>query len=228
MKSKMKWAGLLILAMLTVPLFAAVGMAKESKTVKITFINSKGEIQSQLEDAAKRFGKENPGVNLEIVPCPVGQSPFERVSALYAAGSAPTLLMLDGGDLPNLKDKLANLSREKWVKDAAANTLDDCTINKKVIAFPFTVEGYGLIYNKVVLDKAFGGKFDPAAIKTIQGLENAFKKVEASGVAPLIISPMDWSLAAHFLCIAYREQSNRPAAVEQFLENLKKGKVDFG
>jgi raffinose/stachyose/melibiose transport system substrate-binding protein len=222
---KVKWLLVVVSLLTTVSLFGGTGMA--AKKVKIELFNSKGEIQSQLEDMAKLFSKENRGLSMEIIPCPAGQSPFERVSVLYSSGMAPTLLMLDGGDLPKLKNKFVNLSKEKWVKDAADNTLDDGKIDGKVIAFPFAVEGYGFIYNKAVLTKCFGDKFDPASIKTIKDLGNTFKKVAAAGMAPLIVSPMDWSLAAHFLAIAYREQSKNPAVVNKFLQNLQKGKADL-
>jgi len=98
-------------------------------------------------------------------------------------------------------------------------------VEGKIVAFPFAVEGYGFIYNKVVLDKAFGGKFDPTSIKTTKSLEEAFKKVAASGVAPLIVSPLDWSLGNHYLGLAYADQSKDSKKVAQFLQNLKAGKV---
>ncbi|SHF29653.1 carbohydrate ABC transporter substrate-binding protein, CUT1 family [Caldanaerobius fijiensis DSM 17918] len=201
--------------------------AKGSETVKITFLNSKGEIQTQLEDAAKAFTKENPNITVEVLPAPAGQSPFEKVMAMYSAGNAPTLAMLDPGDIAKFKDKFLDLSGEKWVADAIDWTLSVARVDGKVIAFPLAVEGYGFIYNKAVLDKAFGGNFDPKSIRTRNDLENAFKKVEASGVKALEISPMDWSLGAHFLTIAYADQSKDPAQVDKFLADMKAGKVDL-
>ena len=34
----------------------------------------------------------------------------------------------------------------------------------EAVGIPFAVEGYGLIYNKQVLDKATNGNFDPSSI----------------------------------------------------------------
>jgi len=49
--------------------------APAAKTdVKITFLNSKGEITAQLEEAAKAFTAET-GIEMEIIPCPAGTSP---------------------------------------------------------------------------------------------------------------------------------------------------------
>ncbi|WP_434630743.1 ABC transporter substrate-binding protein [Thermoanaerobacterium thermosaccharolyticum] len=201
--------------------------SKSSETVKITFLNSKGEIESQLEDAAKAFTKENPNITVDVIPAPAGQSPFEKVTSMYAAGNAPTLAMLDPGDIAKFKDKFLDLSGEKWVADAIDWTLSVARVDGKVIAFPLAVEGYGFIYNKAVLDKAFGGNFDPKSIKTRDDLENAFKKVEATGAKALEISPMDWSLGAHFLTLAYADQSKDPAQVNKFISDLKAGKVNL-
>ncbi|MGE5581236.1 MAG: ABC transporter substrate-binding protein [Bacillota bacterium] len=191
---------------------------------KIVFMNSKGEVTAQLEEAARIFSKENPGIQVEIVVAPVGQSPFERLSALYGSGNAPALSMLDGGDVPKFKDKYLDLSKEKWVKDSLPGMLTDCTYSGKVITFPFCAEGYGFIYNKAVLDKA---DVDPGAIKTTSDLKAAFEKVKASGVDPLIIGAMDWNLGNHFLAIAYADQSNKAADVAKFINSLKVGKANL-
>ena len=213
-------------SLMVMGLFSLCNGSAANKT-QISLLNTKGEIQAQLEEAARLFSKENPDITLEIIPCPAGQNPLEKLSAMYAAGNAPTLSMIGPPEFPKLKGKLADLSKEKWVKDAIARTMDDTRFEGKIVAFPFAVEGYGFIYNKAVLNKAFGGKFDPASIKTIKSLEDAFKKVAASGVAPLIVSPLDWSLGNHYLGLAYADQSKDPKKVARFLENLKAGKVDL-
>jgi len=194
------------------------------KAVKITMLNTKGEILTQLEAAAKVFTTENPNITVEIIPVAAGVSPFQKISTMYAAGNAPTLAMLDPNDIPKVADKFADLSAEKWVKDASAGTLDAGSVNGKVMSFPLAIEGYGLIYNKVVLDKA---KVDPSTIKTTKDLEAAFAKVQATGVAPMVLSPMDWSLGAHFLTTLYMDQSKEVGSPEKFIGELKAGKVDL-
>lgn len=124
----------------------------------------------------KLLQKENPNITVEVIPATAGQSPFEKVTSMYASGNAPTMAMLDPGDIAKFKDKFLDLSSEKWVSDAIDGALNAATVDGKVIAFPFAVEGYGLIYNKAVLDKAYGGNFDPSSIKTRDALEEAFKK----------------------------------------------------
>ncbi|WP_248924006.1 ABC transporter substrate-binding protein [Paenibacillus hamazuiensis] len=188
-----------------------------NKPVKITFLNSKGQIQAAAEEAAKKFTAANPNIQVEVLTVASGQSPFERASVLYASGNPATLNMLDAGDIVKFKDKALDLSGEQWVKDLAQpNQLDG-----KTLAFPFAVEGYGLVYNKKVLDKAVGGTFDPSTIHTTSALEALFKKVEASGTAPLIIGAMPWSLGNHFLPIAYASQPK--GDVSAFIGGLRTG-----
>ncbi|OPJ62533.1 ABC transporter substrate-binding protein [Clostridium oryzae] len=197
----------------------------KSKEVKITMLNSKGEIQSQLEDAAKEFKKTNPNIKLDVVVTGNGQSPFEKISAMYASGNAPTLAMLDPTDIIKLNDKFEDLSKQKWIADTVDNSLDTIkTSDGKVPAFPFTIEGAGFIYNKTILDKA---GVDPASIKTLNDLKSAFDKIKAKGSEALAICSADWSLAGHFLSIAYADQSNDPAKVNEFFDQLKAGKVDL-
>lgn len=198
--------------------------ATTDKEVKITMLNTKGEIQVQLEDAAKIFMGENPGVSLEVLPAGEGSSPFEKLSAMYAAGNAPTLAMIDPTDVPKFESKFKDMSNVNWVSEASEGTLDTCTIDGKVKAFPLTIEGFGYIYNKSVLEKA---GVDPASINTYTALEDAFEKIEASGAKALVVAPLDWSLAGHFLSLAYSTQSKDWSDVLAVIEELKAGTINL-
>lgn len=240
MKREQRWTGIWVLSLtLMLVLSACGGKAATdsnassgandggSENVKITMLNSKSEINNQLEQAAKDFQAENPNITLEIVPVGSGQSPFEKASALYASGNPTTMMMLDTGDVEKFKDRVLDLTSEPWMKDAVENSTAATTFDGKNYAFPFSIEGYGFIYNQKVLDQAVGGTFDPKSVETTAQLEDLFKKIEAVGKAPLIISPMDWSLGAHYLPLAYGGQSADRSQVDQFMNDLKAGKVDL-
>ena len=192
-----------------------------SEKVKITILNSKAEIHNQMTEAAQLFMSANPDIEVEVISTTQDQSPVERASALYASGTPATLTMLDTGDIEKFADKALDLSNEKWVADLAQPFL----VDGKTISFPFAVEGYGLIYNKEVLDKVSGGSFDPASINTTAKLEALFQKIEQAGIVPLYIGSMDWSLGNHFLAIAYATQPDTD--VKGFIEDLKQGKADL-
>ncbi|AZK45283.1 ABC transporter substrate-binding protein [Paenibacillus lentus] len=203
------------------------GASTSGEAIKISLLNSKGEIQTQLEEAAKTFQEDNPNITLEIMAAPAGTSPFERASTLYASGNPPTMMMLDTGDVEKFKDRILDLSGEKWNADAVENATKLTTFDGKNYGFPLAIEGYGFIYNKAVLDEAVGGSFDPSTIKTRDDLENLFKQIEATGKKALIISPMDWSLGAHFLPLAYAGQDRDMAEVDKFIDSLKAGTEDL-
>lgn len=199
-----------------------------AQDVQITILNSKGEIQTQLEEIAAYYSSITDGVRIEVISAPVGQSPFERAVALYASGNAPAILMLDAGDVLLFQDRALALNDEKWVADAIENSLDMATAEDgRILAFPVTVEGFGFIYNKPVLDNAVGGEFDPATINTFDSLRQLFATIEDSGKGALIISPEDWSLGAHFFSLAYSAQSPNFNTINEFLEGLKNGTVSL-
>ncbi|CAH1220758.1 ABC transporter substrate-binding protein [Paenibacillus sp. JJ-223] len=237
MKTQRTWMKLSVLSLIMVVLLSACGGgqtgtesndgASSDSDVKITLLNSKAEINSQLEQAAKDFHADHPEITLEIVPVGNGQSPFEKASALYASGNPTTMMMLDTGDVEKFKDRVLDLTNETWMKDAVENSTGTTTFDGKNYAFPFSIEGYGFIYNQNVLDQAVGGTFDPQTIQTTAQLDDLFQKIAASGKSPLIISPMDWSLGAHYLGLAYGGQSPDQAQVQQFIANLKAGQVDL-
>ena len=223
---KHRIVSLLLVVMLLSTLIGTVASAEGA--VQITFLNSKGEIQAQLEEAAKVFNADHPDISVEIIPCAAGKSPFEVMSTMYNSGNAPTLAMVDAGDVVRLTEKFAPLNEEKWVSDAAAGSLDSVTIDGKVYAFPFAIEGFGFIYNKQVLDAAFGGSFDPATITTRTALKDAFDKVVASGKKALIITPMDWSLGAHMFSTMYLATGKGDAAAyDELFASLKAGTYDM-
>ena len=217
---------LVLIVMMVCSLFSVAAVAEDA--VQITFLNSKGEIQAQLEEAAKVFNTDHPDISVEIIPCAAGKSPFEIMSTMYNSGNAPTLAMVDAGDVVRLAEKFAPLNDEKWIADAAAGSLDAVTLDGKVYGFPFAVEGFGFIYNKQVLDAAFGGSFDPATITTRTALKDAFDKVVASGKQALIITPMDWSLGAHMFSTMYLATGKGDAAAyDELFSSLKAGTYDL-
>lgn len=237
MKKEWKWMNLSVLSLVMVVILSACGGTKSGAgtesssssgdSVKITLLNSKAEINSQLEQAAKDFQSENPNITLEIVPVGSGQSPFEKASALYASGNPTTMMMLDTGDVEKFKDRVMDLTSEKWMKDAVENSTTATTFEEKNYAFPLSIEGYGFIYNQKILDQAVGGTFDPQTVQTTAQLDELFQKIAATGKSPLIVSPMDWSLGAHYLALAYGGQSPDRAKVDQFISDLKAGTVDL-
>jgi len=202
-------------------------VSAKSSLTKITFYSTKAEINTVFETMFKRYSQINPNVKVELIPIGVGEGQLEKLQSLYASRNAPTVSLLDPGVARLFKDKLFEFDPKtvKWLslieKDALYAGMD----NGKIIGVPFSIEGYGLLYNKRVVEKAIGGKFDPYSIRTRNDLENLFKKIEKIGVAPTLIHGANWSLGAHYLGLVYSAQSRKMEDGMKFIEDLKKGKV---
>jgi raffinose/stachyose/melibiose transport system substrate-binding protein len=198
---------------------------EKGSNVKITFLSGKPEISAQVEEMAKAFSQANPPLQLEIVQGQANTSPFQAMTVMYNAGNAASVFMIEQGDIPKLTDKLADLGGERLVRDAVPAAIPYATFNGTVLAAPFATECVGIIYNKKVVEKALGGPFDPASIKTTRDLEVVFKKVEASGVTPAAISPESWSLGAHWMMEMYANQYPNSMKNRDFVADLRAGKV---
>lgn len=203
----------------------AAKAADQGSGAKITFLSGKPEIASQVEEMARVFSKANAPLKLEIVQGQANTSPFQAMTVMYNAGNAASVFMIEQGDIPKLTDKLADMSGERLVRDAVPAALPYATFNGAVLAVPFATECVGIVYNKKVVEKALGGPFDPASIKTTRDLEAVFKKVEASGTTPAAISPENWSLGAHWMMEMYANQYPNSMKNRDFVTDLRAGKV---
>ncbi len=198
--------------------------AQGEAPVEISILSAKPEISSQLESAIKDFEADHAGVKITLIALNQ-QNPFEKLTSMYASGNAPTITHVEGVNLLKIKDRLLDLSGEAWVSDAMEGTLDMATVDGKVLGMPVTVEGFGIIYNQAVCDRAVGGKFDPATIRTRSDLARLMDQIEKTGVKAIHVSPMDWSLGAHLSNVMFSSQSSDSAARHQFLADLKAGSV---
>ncbi|HEY8363163.1 MAG TPA: ABC transporter substrate-binding protein [Tissierellaceae bacterium] len=195
---------------------------------KISFLNGKPEIINELQEACEAFSRENPGIVAEALPAESGKSPYQTLTVMYNAGNAPSLFMIEQGDVLKVADKVLDLSGERFINDTIEAALKPVTTEDgKVCAAPFAVESVGFVYNKKVIEEAIGQEFDPNTIKTISDLENIFKQLEAKGIAPIAISREDWSLGAHYMMYMYAHQFPNSEKNQEFTEDLRQGKIDL-
>ena len=155
--------------------FAGSVFAESSAKTEITILIGKPEIVEQLDLMVAAFNASHPDIDAKIIPL-ANQNAMQKMTVLYASKNVPTILNMSQ-EFPSFKDKLLDLSGEGWVKHAFKGTLDTVSEKGKVLGMPMTVEAFGLLYNKDVLDKAVG-KFDPATIKTRADLERLIAAVE--------------------------------------------------
>ncbi|RED56312.1 ABC transporter substrate-binding protein [Cohnella lupini] len=203
--------------------------SQSAKEVKITFFNTSAEINTVFENLFKVYKEEHPNVTVELIPTPIGGAQIEKFQSLLASGNPATVVNLDAGTIFQYKDKFLDLEPEKAKYEDLALTgaIDGALLDGKFIGVPYSAQGYGLLYNKRVVEEAIGGAFDPATIQTRSDLEALFKKIEATGKAPIMIHGADWSLGSHYQGLAYSLQSNDVETNRQFVEDVKNGTADL-
>lgn len=192
--------------------------------VEISFLNSKGEIQTALEETAAAFEEET-GIKVDIMACGTGEVPYTKITSAYNSGTAPTMAMLDTTDVVALAEEYAlDLSDEKWTAECA----DLLTkVNGKTYSFPFCVEGRGLIYHKAAIEETLGRTFDPDSINSYDALAAILQELRDAGMEnPVVISKEDWSLGAHQLGFIYDTYDGTTEGSAKLIAALEDGSQD--
>ncbi|MBR1476396.1 MAG: carbohydrate ABC transporter substrate-binding protein [Lachnospiraceae bacterium] len=187
----------------------STGGSTSGNGATITILNSKMEIQEQLEKMAESYGKSK-GVNVEVYYS--SDTIAAHLSTRYASNEPYTISMVDAKDVYSLaKEHAVDLSGEDWVKD----TTEAISIDGKVYGFPVCVEARGIIYNADAIKAITGSDFDPASVKTLDDFNKLLSDLKAGGMAaPTGIMKEDWSLAAHFLAEVYEQQADPDAFIK--------------
>jgi raffinose/stachyose/melibiose transport system substrate-binding protein len=212
MKKIVQISGLLVLGLiLSLPVFGGGSKAGGSaQGNKIIIFQSKVEITTQLEAAAKAYQKEK-GVEVEVWST-TGDDYFHQLRTRIANDQGPTLFSLTpGAEVTQVANYLEDLGDLPFVKDIADTMVSKS--NGKVIGIPYTVEGFGMVYNKKLIN--------PANVRDYSSFEKMLKDSKAAGVNGFGLSQESYFLIGHIL--------NTPFAVipnmEQYMDRLAKGEV---
>lgn len=194
-----------------------------SKVVKV--FQLKVEINDALQKLAKEYENET-GVKVEITSVGGGADYGAALKAEFQKGTEPDIFMIQGaGDLGVWEHKLDDLSSEKWVSNAFEGTLDTVKKDGKLYGMPVAIEGYGLAYNKDILDKA---SIDPKSIDTFDKLKQAVEKLDSMkselGLENVISysTKETWVTGNHTFNIALATQENP----NEFTKNYIDGNAD--
>ncbi|MBU5483280.1 ABC transporter substrate-binding protein [Clostridium sp. MSJ-11] len=150
--------------------------ADGKKEVALNIFQFKVEIAKELEEAAKAYSAEHPGVTINIQTVGGGDDYGAALRAKMQSGEEPAIFNIGGPqDVKDWQPRLADLSKEPWVSKAVEGVLPGVTVDNKVYGMPFALEGYGFIYNKGIFEAA---GIDTKAIKDYASLEAAVKKLD--------------------------------------------------
>ncbi len=130
------------------------GAAGNNQTVKeIRYLNFKPEVAEVYDEIAAEYEKEK-GVRL-IVETAASGTYESTLTARMATSEAPTLFQINGPiGYTSWSEYCADLSDTELYKHLNDKSLA-VTSDGKVYGIPYVVEGYGIIYNKKILDKYF-------------------------------------------------------------------------
>ena len=203
---------------------AGTVMAQESDLsgTKITFLNTKTEIQDYLEDMGAAF-KEETGIEVEFYT----NTEENHITEKYAAWEPYTIMMMDYPDVADYQEYLYDLSGEKWIGDGGSQY--GLTLDGKVYGFPFVIEAMGLIYNADAIEKITGETFNWEDYSNLEAFKGLLDKLVEGGMeSPVALNQDDWSLASHVFGQAYcaREDGSEEASLA-FVDGLKKGEEDL-
>lgn len=221
---------LMILMVVVCSMLFSAGTKEASdggESVKITYYNTSAEVNTMFEEMFERYHELHPDVTIELILTGVGQGQQEKLQSLYASGNAPTFMNIDPANVIEYQDTLFEFTMENapWLAQANDGAVEGGTFGGKIMGCPWSVQGFGLLYNKSIVNKIYGGAFDPSTINTKKALEAFFKKVEATGISATLLHGANWSMGGHYLTLSYAVQGPATTDGTGFIDSLKAGKT---
>lgn len=177
---KMKnWKALTLIVILV---FSTIinGCAKESVEVpeeetsveKLTLLNTKSEVTSQINDLAAKYEQET-GIKIEVLGVESGANAQATLKGYYLSDQMPDIIACEASSFANWDGLLVDLSDQNWATRTDA-AYKDATYG--TLGFPYTTEAIGLAYNANILS-ACG--VDPASITSPGAMRAAFEAIDA-------------------------------------------------
>lgn len=171
---------------------------EETKTAgKIIVFQSKVEITDQLEAAAKAYTEET-GVEVEVWGT-TGDDYLQQLKIRLGNNQGPTVFSLaPGAESEELKAYLTDLGDLSFISNVAENMANE--IDGKVVGIPYTMEGFGLVYNKDLIDASKVSDHD----SFVQMLQDQ----KAAGINGFSLSQESYFLIGHILNTPFALQAD--------------------
>lgn len=180
--------------------------SKPKEKAVVTLIQNKVEIQQQLEDAAKTFNASQSDVEVKVLGS-AGDNLIQTLQSQFASDpkTAPTIFTCQSGsEFDKFFDYMAPMDSSKSIQYMVKSQVEDSRKDGTTYGLPMAVEGFGLVYNKDIFQKA---GVDPASIKTMEDLVAAAEKIsKVEGVK----KPVAFSKETYF---TFMQPFNWPFAV---------------
>lgn len=156
-----------VLAMSVSGLAACGGSQASADKGHVYYLSAKPEQQDEFKDLAKQFTKDT-GIPVDVSVASSGTYEQSLKSEL-AKSNAPTMFDVDNNDFQNWSGYYSDMSKTGIYKDLK-NQDFALKLDNKVIAVPYVMERYGIIYNKSLMKQYFSA--DWSSIKSIEKIDN--------------------------------------------------------
>lgn len=182
----------------------------EGGAEKITIFQTKVEISDQLEAAAETYTEET-GVEVEVIGT-TGDDYFQQLQIRLNNGTGPSIMSVQNATVAeSLQSYLHDLSDEEFVSNIAPDMA--LTLEDKVVGIPYGVEGFGIIYNKDLVN--------PEDIQDYESFVSTLEKFNAEGINGYALSSEAYFLIGHMI--------NYPFSIQEepieFMDSLSAGEV---
>lgn len=183
---------------------------KTESAEKIIVFQSKVEIVDKLEELAGDYQDET-GVEVEVWGT-TGDDYFQQLKTKLANNQGPTVFSLaPGAESEQMASYLADLSDLSFVDQIAEGMANEK--DGKVIGIPYTVEGFGMVYNKNL--------FDASKVTNTDEFVKMLEEQKGNSINGLGLSKESYFLIGHMLNTPFALQENPT----EFVEKLGKGEV---
>ncbi len=173
---------------------------------KLTIFQSKTEIMDQLNECVEAFSDET-GIEVELWET-TGDSYFTDLKTDLSTEAGPTLFSLaPGSESAEMADYLEDVSDLSFIDKVSAGMVDEK--GDKKVGIPYTLEGFGMVYNKSLIDGT--------TLNTTDALIDYLKKAKADGINGLGLSQEDYFLIMHILNTPFAVQEDSDAYLASVL-----------
>lgn len=178
----------------------------EETADSITIFQSKTEIMDELNQCVEAF-TEDTGIKVELWET-TGDNYYTDLKTDLSTQAGPTLFSLaPGSESVEMADYLEDVSDLSFISKVSAGMVDE--VNGKKAGVPYTLEGFGLVYNSDLVDTA--------SIGTTDKLIDYLKSSKDKGINGLGFSQEDYFLIMHVLNTPFAIQDDPDAFLQSVL-----------
>lgn len=196
------------------------GQKGSGKKKELTVFHFKVNIDKEFQELLNVYNEQHPDVNVrqEVIG---GSTDWRALlKTRFAGGEGPDIFVVEGlSQLETWKNQVVDLSGEPWAEKAFETAKAGAMLDGKLLAMPYNIEGYGLVYNKDIFKQL---NIEPP--KTLSELREAARTLKEAGYIPFATGFGEWwVIGIHLMNVAFAHQPDQDA----FLQGLNDGSAHF-